>query len=703
MKWSMDTHKYISEITRKALQVMVAHGITSESEPEDIDVVEHKLGDCGVYKDYESAKGRVRRALFTYFKAYGCLDDSEHLTELGKLYAENRITIQEFSFYYILNYIYERENVKYYPAELVLRCFYKLYERGEQQAYLSAYDFLRIVECDAVDDISDSFVDGLIEARNGNPIAVNERNIGFDVWAKMFVQAGIFKRNTDKNLFTDNILLVKWILESYQKHFDTKMGTICTGVMNNFPMMVLDKATGEAHKYANEGKALQAFLFDKIDAYTIDKYIIQSGGNSFSGMRRALGLNENNKGFFNEFIGLERLIGYCLTHHEDVRVQVIGEILASVELTEEQLTDLSYEEVNIDYDQFDRLTTGCNILLYGVPGSGKSWTIEHEYCKKGTNVERLVFHPDYTYSDFIGQILPNVDDEGQVSYKFTPGPFTNILAEAYRNPDKEFILIIEEINRGNAPAIFGEVFQLLDRKTENRDFDDGSYPVGTSEYGITNANIAKIVYGDPKHKVRIPSNFSILGTMNTSDQNVFTLDTAFQRRWEMHLIENNFEYVDKSLATAEILDTGITWEVFCTQINNIIVGNNERITSAEDKRLGAYFVHLRDLKYDPKMGNLSNGEYDGLRMKEEAKAITESEKERLDAIRNAMKQNRKFPEKVIKYLWDDAFKFNREVIFETSQFQSLEQVIRIFMYAEKMDRFAMFKENVRAAFTNPEE
>ena len=351
----------------------------------------------------------------------------------------------------------------------------------------------------------------------------------------------------------------------------------------------------------------------------------------------------------------------------------------------------------------DRITSGCNVLLYGVPGSGKSWTIEHEYCKKETNVERLVFHPDYTYSDFIGQILPNVDDDGQVSYKFTSGPFTNILADAYRNPEKEYILIIEEINRGNAPAIFGEVFQLLDRKTEIRDFDDDGYPVGTSEYGITNANIAKIVYGDPKHKVRIPSNLSILGTMNTSDQNVFTLDTAFQRRWEMRLIENNFVHVDRNLADAVILDTGITWEVFCTQINNIIVGNNARMTSAEDKRLGAYFVHLRDLRYDQEMGNLSDGDYDNLRRKEEDKSITEAEKERLDTIRNAMKQNRKFPEKVIKYLWDDAFKFNREVVFETSQFQSLEQVIRTFMYAEKMDRFAMFKENVRAAFTNPEE
>lgn len=369
------------------------------------------------------------------------------------------------------------------------------------------------------------------------------------------------------------------------------------------------------------------------------------------------------------------------------------------------LEDLQSQNTGIQLTDLEerRVSSGSNVLLYGVPGSGKSWTIEHEYCKKGTNVERLVFHPDYTYSDFIGQILPNVDEEGQVSYKFTPGPFTNILHDAYNDPEKEYILIIEEINRGNAPAIFGEVFQLLDRKTELREADDDGYPVGTSEYGITNANIAKIVYGDARHKVRIPSNLSIIGTMNTSDQNVFTLDTAFQRRWEMRLIENNFEHVDRSLADAEILDTGVTWQTFCTGINSIIVGNNARMTSAEDKRLGAYFVHLKDLIYNDEMGNLSDGEYDALRKKEQTGTITETEKDRLYAIRSAMKQNRKFPEKVIKYLWDDAFKFNREIVFETTTYQSLEQVIRVFMYAEKINRFSMFKENVRNAFIRDEQ
>ncbi|MCI8508309.1 MAG: AAA domain-containing protein [Lachnospiraceae bacterium] len=369
------------------------------------------------------------------------------------------------------------------------------------------------------------------------------------------------------------------------------------------------------------------------------------------------------------------------------------------------LEDLQSQNTGIQLTDLEerRVSSGSNVLLYGVPGSGKSWTIEHEYCKKGTNVERLVFHPDYTYSDFIGQILPNVGEDGQVSYKFTPGPFTNILHDAYNNPEKEYILIIEEINRGNAPAIFGEVFQLLDRKTELREVDDDGYPVGTSEYGITNANIAKIVYGDARQKIRIPSNLSIIGTMNTSDQNVFTLDTAFQRRWEMRLIENNFEHVDRNLADAEILDTGVTWQTFCTEINSIIVGNNARMTSAEDKRLGAYFVHLKDLMYNDEMGNLSDGEYDALRKKEQAGNISEQEKDRLYAIRNAMKQNRKFPEKVIKYLWDDAFKFNREIVFETTTYQSLEQVIRVFMYAEKINRFSMFKENVRNAFIRDEQ
>ena len=262
----------------------------------------------------------------------------------------------------------------------------------------------------------------------------------------------------------------------------------------------------------------------------------------------------------------------------------------------------------------------------------------------------------------------NVSD-GIVSYKFTEGPFTSLLKKAYTNPEKMFYLIIEEINRGNAPAIFGEVFQLLDRK------DDG-----TSEYGITNVDIANIVYNNPNKKVRIPSNMSIIGTMNTSDQNVFTLDTAFQRRWNMRMIENTFEGHDYARTT--ILDTSVTWQRFWEVINNEIVTKNIRMTSSEDKRLGTYFVRAADLEYH-----------------EEADNNDLSEKEQIQA----RLLNYRFAEKVLKYLWDDAFKFSREDIFKNTIYKSLEEVVNHFnsrssAKATGNDRLDVFKEEIIDAF-----
>ena len=282
------------------------------------------------------------------------------------------------------------------------------------------------------------------------------------------------------------------------------------------------------------------------------------------------------------------------------------------------------------------------------------------------------------------------------------------MREAYKNPQQSYVLIIEEINRGNAPAIFGDIFQLLDRCVEEKNIDGITYPAGTSEYGITNENIAKNVYGRVNQKVRIPSNLSILGTMNTSDQNVFTLDTAFQRRWQMRLIENNFSNVRASLANAEILDTKVTWRRFCESVNTIIIGNKAKMASAEDKRLGVYFIHEKDLTFDNRA--LPSGdymtlidEYNDLLRHELLEDITSEQKLRLEEIRDAVIHNRIFPEKVIKYLWDDAFKFNPEALFDTENMDSLEDVMRRFVYSKGEDRFSIFKQTVRDALYPPQQ
>ncbi|WP_187955155.1 McrB family protein [Helicobacter pylori] len=301
-------------------------------------------------------------------------------------------------------------------------------------------------------------------------------------------------------------------------------------------------------------------------------------------------------------------------------------------------------------DESVRIDGGKNIILYGVPGSGKSYTLQRDYCNDNSVVEKIVFHPDYSYSDFVGQIMPSIDDSGIVSYKFNPGPFTNILKKAYHNPQTKHVLVIDEINRGNAPAIFGEIFQLLDRLKHDKD----GFKKGSSEYAINNMDIANIVHNDKHASIRIPSNLWIIATMNTSDQNVFTLDTAFQRRFSMQLIENSFENVDDGFKNMKILDTEITWQKFCTTINEKIAQNNEGLSSMEDKRFGVYFVNIDDLK---------------------------------------SKEN--FAYKVIKYLWDDVFKFDRNIIFDTTKFNTLEAVVKNFTKEKGRTQFDIFSDDIK--------
>lgn len=250
-----------------------------------------------------------------------------------------------------------------------------------------------------------------------------------------------------------------------------------------------------------------------------------------------------------------------------------------------------------------------NLLLYGVPGSGKSFKIEKEI--NGSDYVRVVFHPDYTYSDFVGQIMPKIEkigNENKLTYKFVPGPFTKALKLAIENPDEMHYLIIEEINRGNASAIFGDIFQLLDRNSD-----------GSGKYAVTNFDIGREIYGDENTEIRIPQNLSILATMNTSDQNVFTLDTAFQRRWNLEYMENNIN--EANHADLNIEGSNVTWAEFANTINDEILEYNDELSASEDKQLGAYFVNENELG------------------------------------------SKIFPEKALKYLWDDAFKLDRDRVF----------------------------------------
>lgn len=308
--------------------------------------------------------------------------------------------------------------------------------------------------------------------------------------------------------------------------------------------------------------------------------------------------------------------------------------------------DTDSEDLSVNKPNSNFTPNFTQTIYYGVPGSGKSRKID-EKTKFVSDEQkiRVVFHPEYTNADFVGQILPVVDGDA-VKYTFKPGSFTRILVAALKNPEKPYYLIIEEINRGNAAAIFGEIFQLLDRGSD-----------GWSSYCIMNDDINyEIRKTVPELNwtantgIRLPPNLSLFATMNTSDQNVFTLDNAFQRRWEMELVQNQCNDSSQMDAKITVNNQSITWKNFQTQINSIIgeKSNEGGLSSMEDKRLGCWFI------------------------KAENNAINE----------------KKFANKVLKYLWDDAFKFCHQEIFE-SDIKNFEELQKRF--SEK--GFDVFSEN----------
>ena len=274
------------------------------------------------------------------------------------------------------------------------------------------------------------------------------------------------------------------------------------------------------------------------------------------------------------------------------------------------------------------------IIYYGAPGTGKSYKIINEILPPAVEPIRVTFYPDYYYSDFVGGLRPVKNGAGQMEYKFTPGPFTEALAKSFT---EETYLVIEEVNRGNAAAIFGDLFQLLDRKG------------GGSVYPITNHDLYQYlvdechVTGLPKDKIILPDNLNIICSMNTADQNVFVLDTAFKRRFKMEYVPIDFGlYYDPSgflkkdcadyINVTDVFNTAVStkpydplnviipadlysqidssikkinpslspgrdWTTFALYVNAKIDQINQReLKISEDKKLGPFFVKGAELK-----------------------------------------------------------------------------------------------------------
>ena len=279
-----------------------------------------------------------------------------------------------------------------------------------------------------------------------------------------------------------------------------------------------------------------------------------------------------------------------------------------------------------------------NRIPFGAPGTGKSFTLNREkdlLLADGGEYERVTFHPDYSYANFVGTYKPvpckDSDDKDAITYSYVPGPFMRTYVKALQNSKtdtpKPFLLVIEEINRANVAAVFGDVFQLLDRG----DDEVSEYPIQASE------DIKKYLAGelggnpDDYSEIRLPDNMFIWATMNSADQGVFPMDTAFKRRWDFTYLgidDSEAGIVGKKV----VLGQGdyrriVEWNALRKAINNELLTYKVN----EDKLMGPYFISKK---------NLPEGE-----------------------MIDPAVFTRIFKNKVIMYLFDDAAKQKRITLF----------------------------------------
>lgn len=266
---------------------------------------------------------------------------------------------------------------------------------------------------------------------------------------------------------------------------------------------------------------------------------------------------------------------------------------------------------------------GQNLLVYGAPGTGKSYGINKEF----PNYSRVTFFPDYDYTQFIGGLKPTRNESGQLDYEFIPGVFTDVLVEAYNNPLQSVGLIIEELNRANAASVFADVFQLLDR-------DDKSI----SEYSIRNRELENYLdrstgylYNFGQNGVRIPGNVDIIATMNPADQGVLPVDAAFKRRWRQKYTPINWN--DKGITQKNVAGFNLPWKELGQRINEYL---SDEFDIEEDALLGQFFLTDSDIL----------------------------DKDRVSS-------------KLLGYLWNDVVRYNRGELF-SSNLHNFSQVQQAF-------------------------
>jgi 5-methylcytosine-specific restriction endonuclease McrBC GTP-binding regulatory subunit McrB len=325
------------------------------------------------------------------------------------------------------------------------------------------------------------------------------------------------------------------------------------------------------------------------------------------------------------------LLIFSRVNLNNFKFQYVSQSDSNFEVINQLLNSNNHELISTDNNEISESDfSPKNVIYYGAPGTGKSYKVDNIINGlESKYFERLTFHPEFDNVSFVGGYKPISEEDSKgidtIKYKFVPQAFTNIYERAWKDDKSQYYLVIEEINRGNCAEIFGEIFQLLDR---------------TSKYTISPSKELRehleIAFDDKNHEgvkdgLKLPNNLNIYATMNTSDQSLFPMDSAFKRRWEWEYVPICYTQIDDEGNPNSSFDFIIdiqngekySWIKFIEQINLNHIKINPSL--GMDKCIGNYFI-----KPD-------------------------------DELTISLKP---FINKVVFYLWNDVFKDEENKVFE---------------------------------------
>ena len=406
-----------------------------------------------------------------------------------------------------------------------------------------------------------------------------------------------------KNMSANDYLNIINVLQTYLNSADSEL--------NNFIELSI-AAWNYDHADTNQDNDLRALFIKFCKKSTVKKAQRQYEG-GIRAIENEFNVNVDNEYDFDKCSSLCRRIKEYLNsvNPEDLGnkrnwisyvnkyVEFRDSLISVSQKDESKGQEPEKKDVVLKYDTNVDIPYKRNRVVFGAPGTGKSFKLKED-CKTVVSLydgeyTRVTFHPDYSYSQFVGTYKPVSYSNGEkIKYEFVPGPFMRVLVDALKsalsNEPKPFILLIEEINRAKVAAVFGDVFQLLDR--------DGEY--GSSEYEIqTSMDIRNylsrpdVLGGNAENYkvIKIPNNMYIWATMNSADQGVYPMDTAFKRRWSFEYIgiDNNEKRIaGKCLANIPGCEEPVEWNALRKAINAKMTSADFRIN--EDKLLGPYFI-----------------------------------------------------------------------------------------------------------------